>query len=85
MTILKKTIYRLLPTFGPWFRKSGGVVVELTPPNLIVLRERGRRTRYEINADSLLLYLIKKDKEMKESERKRRRKPAVKRGLLGRL
>jgi hypothetical protein len=69
-----------------WFRTSKGLVVELCPPNVIRVREKGRRTWRSITADDLLFMLVKNETDSRREEKRKRKKSLkVKRGMLGKL
>lgn len=51
-----------------------GIVIELEPPNLISLREKGRRYRVTTTADVLYVMLVRQDVENRRRERQKRRR-----------
>lgn len=51
-----------------------GIVIELEPPNLITLREKGRRYRVTTTAEVLYVLLVKQDVETRRAVRRKNRK-----------
>lgn len=51
-----------------------GIVIELEPPNLITLREKGRRYRVTTTAEVLYVLLVKQDVETRRRERQKRKR-----------
>lgn len=72
MTTLKRSLARTSETHLP---NGRAVVIELAPPNIITLREQGRRRRVSISAEGLYTLLLKREEEEARRARKRKRNP----------
>ncbi|MBK8233022.1 MAG: hypothetical protein IPK72_21165 [Candidatus Eisenbacteria bacterium] len=72
MTRLKRPLARTSETRLPSGR---AVVIELSPPNIITLREAGRRRRVSISAEGLYTLLLKREEDAARAARKRKRNP----------
>jgi len=49
------------------------LIIELEPPNLITLREKGRKKRFTTSTEALMLWLIEQEREQARKAKKRKR------------
>lgn len=73
MLALTKRIKRLASPDDPFGIMRSGVVVELHPPSLIIVRQKKRKHGHVITAESLFWNLCKRDVERHAREKKKRR------------
>jgi len=77
VTNLKKPVRRETPA---QFRGRRLIVI-LEPPDLVTIKEKGRRKGYTLTVESI--YVLAADAEARRQiAERRKRKPRVKRGLL---
>lgn len=72
MTNLKRVVRRETAFVDPTIRRP--LLIILEPPDLISLKEKGRRKAYSISASGLYTMLVKQEVEEKLRERRRRRR-----------